>query len=226
LTGREHFAGSDLTVSDFWSWTFSDLRENTTRGLVAEFLVTRALGAREGVRIGWDSCDVRLPDGARVEVKSSSYLQSWPEKALSRPSYGPLYSRPWTAETDYGPLAFNADVYVFALQTAKEHDHFNVLDLDQWRFWVLIQGELRSVGSKPPAASQIDGTEPVLEALAPGQRSITHTSLLAVVKKLNAVDAASGGPTAPNRGPLSWKELAPAVREAVVRQKEHEGQAS
>ncbi len=93
LRGTERFSsrgsGLDLTVLDFWAWSSSDLMENTTRGVLAEFIVAHAIGAdTSGVRNGWASVDLALPDGTLVEVKSSSYIQSWEQKALSRITYG------------------------------------------------------------------------------------------------------------------------------------------
>jgi hypothetical protein len=76
LNGSERFTGLDATVADFWRWAFSDLRNNTTRGILAEFLVARAVGDDRGPRAGWDSFDVQAPDETRIEVKSSAFLQS------------------------------------------------------------------------------------------------------------------------------------------------------
>ncbi len=46
-----------LTLLDFWRWSASDVLTNTTRGLLAEFLVGSALGCvRELVRTEWDGC--------------------------------------------------------------------------------------------------------------------------------------------------------------------------
>jgi hypothetical protein len=57
LNGSERFTGLDATVADFWRWAFSDLRNNTTRGILAEFLVARARIIRQQalktVGIGW-----------------------------------------------------------------------------------------------------------------------------------------------------------------------------
>lgn len=43
LVGNEKFTlfGNELemTVSDFWSWAYSDLLNNTSRGVLAEYLV-------------------------------------------------------------------------------------------------------------------------------------------------------------------------------------------
>ncbi len=43
LTGDEEFtlhgSGAGISVKDFWSWAYSDLLNNTQRGVMAEFLV-------------------------------------------------------------------------------------------------------------------------------------------------------------------------------------------
>ncbi len=45
--------GLDAAVSDFWRWAFSDLRDNTVRGVLAEFIVAAALaGPRLAARAG------------------------------------------------------------------------------------------------------------------------------------------------------------------------------
>ena len=88
LTGGERFAGLEATVADFWPWAFSDLRNNTTRGIFAEFLVAQAVGDNRGPRAGWDSFDVQAPDGTRIEVKCSAFLQSWAQKRPSNLSFG------------------------------------------------------------------------------------------------------------------------------------------
>lgn len=43
LTGNEEFTlygtSAGITVMDFWRWAYSDLIDNTQRGVMAEFLV-------------------------------------------------------------------------------------------------------------------------------------------------------------------------------------------
>ena len=73
-------AALDFTVSDFWRWSGSDLLSNTWRGIVAEFLVAKALGLTNKVRLEWDTVDLVTPDGVKIEVKSSAYLQIWDQK--------------------------------------------------------------------------------------------------------------------------------------------------
>lgn len=77
LEGADRFAGADATVLDFWRWAFSDLRDNTQRGVLAEFFVALALGRTQTRRRAWDNYDVTTHSGLRVEVKASGYLQSW-----------------------------------------------------------------------------------------------------------------------------------------------------
>ena len=72
-----------VTVGDFWAWAYSDILENTAREIFAEYLVGNALGVVKGVRpSGWGTFDLRYGD-RNIEVKSSSYLQSWHQTALS-----------------------------------------------------------------------------------------------------------------------------------------------
>src|SRR4051794_17094326 len=58
-TGAEAFTRGDIvlgfTVLDFWQWSSSDLVGNALRGHVAEFLVSRAVGAISSIRNEWDS---------------------------------------------------------------------------------------------------------------------------------------------------------------------------
>lgn len=41
---------------------------------------------------------------------------------------------------------YNADVYVFCVQTATTHDTYDPLDVDQWRFYVLTRQTVESTG--------------------------------------------------------------------------------
>ena len=43
---------------------------------------------------------------------------------------------------------FNADVYVFAVQTAATHEANDVLDISQWAFYVLPRQTLEDLGYK------------------------------------------------------------------------------
>ncbi len=145
LTGNEEFTlhgtGVEITVSDFWSWAYSDLLNNTYRGVLAEFLVFSALSSTplpdSQMRADWLPYDVTSPSGRRIEVKSAAYLQSWTKEYYSQiifdiaPKYG------WTPEEGYAPESKrNSDLYVFCVYTALTRDK-SLLDLDLWDFYVL-----------------------------------------------------------------------------------------
>jgi len=147
LMGDEPFIGIPARVLDFWRFGMSDLRANTLRGLVAEFLVAQAVGSSLR-RVEWAAYDVKTPDGITVEVKCSAYLQTWSQPQLSRIEFTRLRSRldPATNNGDAGTPDYHAAVYVFAVQAAQSHDVFNVLDLGQWIFYVAPRAAVAATG--------------------------------------------------------------------------------
>lgn len=150
LTGSERFVGLDATVADFWRWAFSDLRDNTTRGILAEFLVARAVGDERSLRIGWDNFDAQAPDGTAIEVKCSAFLQSWTQKRHSELVFGRLSAREFDAtRNEYSVDArVRADVFVFAVQTQREPAAYDVLDISHWEFWVVSASTIRERAGK------------------------------------------------------------------------------
>jgi hypothetical protein len=154
-TGRERFRNGlkelDFDLLSFWQWSASDLLSNATRGIVAEYLVARALDADpEGVRDEWAAYDLRTSDGVKIEVKSAAYLQSWYQGKLSRVSFVVPKTRAWdplTNRMDDQP-ARQADVYVFALLAHQDKQTVQPLDVSQWVFYVLptsvLDGRTRS----------------------------------------------------------------------------------
>jgi hypothetical protein len=149
LSGEEPFKGIDATVIDFWKWGFSDLRTNIVRGILAEFLVARAVGDQTDVRVAWANFDVTMEAGIPVEVKSSGYCQSWKQRRLSQLSFGKLTGR-WTSED--GELGaepeVRADVFVFAVQTCRDCAQYDALDIAQWEFWVVPATAIRDHGGR------------------------------------------------------------------------------
>ena len=45
-------------TEEFWIWNQSNLIENRTRGILAEYIVKEALCIKDGLRIEWDSYDL------------------------------------------------------------------------------------------------------------------------------------------------------------------------
>ncbi len=174
LTGDEAIAGTPATLRDFWASALSDLRTNTVGPLLAEFLVAQALGAATRPRIEWDAYDVVTPDGVRVEVKSSAYVEAWAQTRPSSIRFGGLNGRTWNAAAGYAASAtYNADVYVFALVTARDHTSYDPLDLAQWTFWVLPRRSVEATGQRSMALSRVQEL-----AVAP----VTHDGLAQAVR--------------------------------------------
>jgi len=144
-----HCAGSILGASllDFWRWSSSDLVSNSTRGVLAEFLVANALGiGLTGVRAEWDAYDLTTPDGVTVEVKSAAYLQTWAQRDYSLITFRMAETKAWSADTNTQAeqVRRQAQVYVFALLAHKDKPTLDPLDVSQWRFYVVPTTKLDS----------------------------------------------------------------------------------
>ncbi len=133
--------GQELTfnVLQFWQWSTSDLVSNATRGRLAEFIVAQALEAASLVRDEWAAYDLQTPEGIKVEVKSSAYLQSWSQAKLSSVLFSVKKARAWNRESNRQAVKATrqAHVYVFALLAHENKVTLDPLNLDQWEFYVL-----------------------------------------------------------------------------------------
>ena len=181
--GNEPFHKSQTPLGydllSFWQWATSDLISNSMRGVLAEFIVSQALGLEATVRAPWDPYDLRTPEGVLIEVKSSAYLQSWHQKKLSRPTFTIRQTRAWydlTNELDGNPR-HQSHVYVFALLHGEDKQKLDPLDVDQWKFYVLPTSVL---ASKCPMQKTIG--LPGLKAL--GAKETTYNSLKDMVSLL------------------------------------------
>lgn len=161
-SGKEPFTSGgrplNFCMGDFWRWYASDLASNALRGVVAEFIVAQALGLVSGTRLEWDACDLRSPEGKRIEVKSAAYLQTWAQKEISTIRFGIAPGQGWDAltnkmRTDYKRYA---DVYVFCLLYNQDQRTLDPLNLDQWEFYIVPTRRLdekhpkqKSIGLNP-----------------------------------------------------------------------------
>ena len=138
-TGNEPFLGMEKTLLDFWAWAHSDIAGNAERGKIAEYIVSCALGSNAEHRVEWDAVDITTPEGIKVEVKSSAYLQTWHQDRFSSIQFGIAPKRAWDSQTNlYSDTAVrSADVYVFCLFACKDANAANPLDLNQWEFYVV-----------------------------------------------------------------------------------------
>ncbi len=152
LVGRERLTGAnipDATMLDFWRWAFSDLRANSLRGVLAEWIVAKLLGINPidpPVRDPWGEFDLRTPEGVAIEVKASAYLQSWMELGTSKIVFGGLKGQTWSPQAGYsGTATYNAQLYVFCVQTERDPARWNALDVAQWRFYLATRTQLAAL---------------------------------------------------------------------------------
>ena len=152
LDGDMPFRGigvPSLHLRDYWRWSMSCLLDNTTRGVLAEYLVATALRGfvRERPRSEWDAYDLHAEVDGRdvtVEVKSSARVQSWAQRKLSQPQFRVPPTLKWNPATGrYSERPLRANVYVFCLFAATTAiTHAAALNADHWRFCVAMGSEL------------------------------------------------------------------------------------
>lgn len=123
----------------FWRWAYSQTLDNALRGVLAEYLVGLALGGPDrDARVEWDAYDLTGPDGVKIEVKSTAYLQSWAQEKRSVLSFTIPETNAWDPATGSWAeeRARQADVYVFCVFTAVDPETADPLDMAQWDFYV------------------------------------------------------------------------------------------
>lgn len=172
-TGNEKFIFKDKdlgkTMLNFWSWAYSDLIRNVNRGAFAEFVVHEAMNTqcrntppRTDFRVSMDAYDLLSPDGIRVEVKSSAYIQAWESEHPARISFRIAPAKSLDSSGNYSAdsqYCRHSDVYVFCVWTAMSREQ-NILDLSLWDFYVIATK--------------------TLDQKVPNQKTITFQSLLSL----------------------------------------------
>lgn len=146
LSGCEGIKGTGLRLIDYWAWGHSCLIDNTERGIFAEFLVHTAMNESVNARQNWKSYDVLSPEGIKIEVKASGYIQAWQQEKLSSVKFSIRPAHAWNPETNTydDELSRDSDVYVFCLHKHREQDSINILDLSQWTFFVISTQTLQT----------------------------------------------------------------------------------
>lgn len=149
LTGDERLANApfdlhDATILAFWQWAFSNLRANNIRGIFAEWLVARLLNLPQPIRDSWTEWDLTTPEGVKIEVKTSAYVQTWPQMRPSKIVFSGLKGRRLDVTTNqYAAVAtFNADLYAFCIHIERDAAIWDALDINQWRFYLLTHEDV------------------------------------------------------------------------------------
>ena len=138
-TGAEPFIGINKTLIDYWQWAHSDIVSNSERGKLAEYFLKCAVNSSAPLRTEWDAVDILTPDGVRIEVKSSAYLQAWKCAKLSKIQFDIAPKKSWDSKTNtyFETVGRNSDVYVFCLFSCQDPHIANPMDIGQWKFYIL-----------------------------------------------------------------------------------------
>lgn len=173
-----HASGRPLgfDLQSFWRWSDSDLMDNTARGVLAEFLVARALDLDLPVpRASWTPYDLVLANNSTVEVKCSAYLQAWGQRSLTSPQFDIACKRAWNHEAGRfeGRARRWSDLYVFALHAHIDKPTADPLNVRQWKFLPVATRELDARFADRKKAS--------LAALSKGRAWVAWDELAAAV---------------------------------------------
>ncbi|MXY49540.1 MAG: hypothetical protein F4Y38_09655 [Gemmatimonadetes bacterium] len=129
-------------MSDYWKWSGTDLLSNAQRGVLAEFLVAKAMEVNHAPRLEWGWYDLETTDKKKIEVKSAAYYQSWPQDKPSKIRFDitprkwfwdPVTNKSESVETP----EHRSDAYVFCLLGDPADLNPDPLILDQWSFYVI-----------------------------------------------------------------------------------------
>lgn len=140
-TGNEQFKhiNKKLKLSDFWSWAHSNILENVERGKLAEYIVATAIDCENIINENFLEYDLITKENIKIEVKSSSYLQSWRQKNYSNIIFNIAKTYRWDSTNGKyeDTKKRQADIYVFCVLKHKEEITLNPLDIAQWDFYII-----------------------------------------------------------------------------------------
>lgn len=134
--GNELFYNNNHSLSfdilEFWSWNQSNLFENRTRGILAEFIVAKALDIELQARVEWDDFDLISNNGRKIEIKSAAYIQSWNQKKYSIIKFNIAESNRYKDKIER-----QSDYYIFCLFNVKDENLIDPMNLSQWIFYIV-----------------------------------------------------------------------------------------
>ena len=142
--GHEEIKGLDkTTIKDFWQWTYSDLLINKNRSDLGLFLTANALQLTKMPRIDWGNVELRYRN-KKIAVKTSGYIQNWRQKRPKRVLFDIPPKKGIDAPTEDSITFRNreAEIYIFCLHTEKDVSKVDVLNLEQWRFYIVRTASL------------------------------------------------------------------------------------
>ncbi len=139
--------GKNSKILDFWQTMFSRLESNTLRGKVGEYIVSWALSVDNRPQDPWQAFDLLSPNGKRIEVKTTSFVQDWEHGEENRtPKFVIKPTRNYTSDKGLAKdTSYNADIYVLCYYSWLDKKTTDVTNLNHWKFWVFSLKELLNI---------------------------------------------------------------------------------
>ena len=112
---------------------------NALRGVLAEYIVASTIDILDKPREEWDAYDLKSKNGLKIEIKSSSYLQSWEQTKLSKIIFGIQPTSDWDYSINKrkSEKIRQSDIYIFCVLAHKDKNSVDPLNLSQWDFYIL-----------------------------------------------------------------------------------------
>jgi len=138
----------ESSLVDFWQWAYSDLNQNVTRGMVGQYIVAWILGIDSTPDDAWGSYDLLSHTNKKIEVKTTSFLQAWVQKNKPKPKFRIRKTHFYSRESGYSKEKdFQANIYVLCYFFEKDKQKADVMNLNQWKFWVLPKKKIEELFS-------------------------------------------------------------------------------
>lgn len=157
----------DIILLKFWQWAYSDIISNANRGKLAEFIVANALGINLcNPSDEWGPYDLETKEGIKIEIKTSSFIQTWNQKDYSNPNFGIQKTIFWDEEKgEYvGEKKRQSDFYIFCLLKEKKQDKINPLKLEQWEFYIVKTEKLNQIKENQKSIG-LKGVQKIVESV-------------------------------------------------------------
>lgn len=135
---RDPWDAMPLSLHDFWEWGLGDFTSNAARAALAEFLVSRVLGAQVngGPGAGFDFV---TKSGLKIELETAAAYKGWPAERRGAVLYGIAPTLIYDQGTRQMARGWSrpSDIHVFALLLLGDNGLVNPTDTSHWVFHVV-----------------------------------------------------------------------------------------
>ncbi|MBO5476776.1 MAG: hypothetical protein J6A15_03360 [Clostridia bacterium] len=128
----------DFGIVELWEQKYSNIYN--MQETIAEFLVERALGLEKSFNSDyWTLYDILYRD-YRIEVKETGYYHPWNEEgniSLQRVFGITKANSNYEDNTKENKYERQNDIYVFCLNTGKDKETSNPMNINNWKFYII-----------------------------------------------------------------------------------------